>query len=32
MFGAGFEPRDFELNDLRVFDNGVFVRKYSRTR
>ncbi|WP_328942611.1 dihydrofolate reductase [Streptomyces sp. NBC_00250] len=32
MFGAGFEPRDFELNDLRVFDNGVFVRTYSRKR
>ncbi|MER5961117.1 dihydrofolate reductase [Streptomyces sp. NPDC002057] len=32
MFGAGFEPRDFELEDLRVFDNGVFVRRYSRKR
>ncbi|MEV4938141.1 dihydrofolate reductase family protein [Streptomyces zaomyceticus] len=32
MFGAGFEPRDFELEDVRVFDNGVFVRRYSRKR
>ncbi|MFC9385844.1 dihydrofolate reductase family protein [Streptomyces venezuelae] len=32
MFGAGFEPRDFELNDLRVFGNGAFVRTYSRKR
>ncbi|MFG2835158.1 dihydrofolate reductase family protein [Streptomyces zaomyceticus] len=32
MFGAGFEPRDFELEDLRVFGNGAFVRRYSRKR
>ncbi|WP_329282917.1 dihydrofolate reductase family protein [Streptomyces sp. NBC_00691] len=32
MFGAGFEPRDFELNDLRVFGNGAFVRTYTRKR
>ncbi|MGW4054673.1 dihydrofolate reductase family protein [Streptomyces sp. NPDC004779] len=32
MFGAGFEPRDFELADVRVFDNGVLVRTYTRKR
>ncbi|MEU3750771.1 MULTISPECIES: dihydrofolate reductase family protein [Streptomyces] len=32
MFGAGFEPRDFELDDLRVFGNGAFVRTYTRKR
>ncbi|MFF5918539.1 dihydrofolate reductase family protein [Streptomyces flavochromogenes] len=32
MFGADFEPRDFELNDLRVFGNGAFVRTYTRKR
>ncbi|MFJ8295613.1 dihydrofolate reductase family protein [Streptomyces sp. NPDC094447] len=32
MFGADFEPRDFELKDLRVFDNGAFVRTYTRKR
>lgn len=32
MFGADFEPRDFELDDLRVFGNGAFVRTYTRKR
>ncbi|MGW6540700.1 dihydrofolate reductase family protein [Streptomyces sp. NPDC055051] len=32
MFGAGFEPRDFELGTVRVFDNGVLVRTYTRKR
>ncbi|MGW2016625.1 dihydrofolate reductase family protein [Streptomyces sp. NPDC001927] len=32
MFGAGFEPRDFELGEVRVFDNGVLVRTYTRKR
>ncbi|MGW8361544.1 dihydrofolate reductase family protein [Streptomyces wedmorensis] len=32
MFGAGFEPRDFELGDVRAFDNGVLVRTYTRKR
>ncbi|MGW4725120.1 dihydrofolate reductase family protein [Streptomyces sp. NPDC004291] len=32
MFGAGFEPRDFTLDDVRAFDNGVVVRTYSRKR
>ncbi len=32
MFGTGFEPRDFELDDVRAFDNGVLVRRYSRKR
>ncbi|MFF4173390.1 dihydrofolate reductase family protein [Streptomyces sp. NPDC001744] len=32
MFGAGFEARDFELGDVRAFDNGVIVRTYSRKR
>ncbi|MET9437612.1 dihydrofolate reductase family protein [Streptomyces sp. NPDC006551] len=32
MFGAGFEPRDFELGTVRAFDNGVLVRTYTRKR
>jgi dihydrofolate reductase len=32
MFGAGFEPRDFELRAVRTFDNGVLVRTYTRKR
>ncbi|MEW1694714.1 dihydrofolate reductase family protein [Streptomyces sp. NPDC093249] len=32
MFGAGFEPRDFELGEVRAFDNGVLVRTYTRKR
>ncbi|WP_329116164.1 dihydrofolate reductase family protein [Streptomyces sp. NBC_01353] len=32
MFGAGFEPRDFELGAVRAFDNGVLVRTYTRKR
>ncbi|MFD3533899.1 dihydrofolate reductase family protein [Streptomyces sp. NPDC058664] len=32
MFGAGFEPRDFELGTVRTFDNGVLVRTYTRKR
>ncbi|MFF9430092.1 dihydrofolate reductase family protein [Streptomyces sp. NPDC004290] len=32
MFGAGFEPRDFELVAVRAFDNGVLVRTYTRKR
>ncbi|MEU2229596.1 MULTISPECIES: dihydrofolate reductase family protein [Streptomyces] len=32
MFGAGFEPRDFDLADVRAFDNGVLVRRYTRKR
>lgn len=32
MFGAGFEPRDFELGEVRTFDNGVLVRTYTRKR
>ncbi|MEU2656743.1 dihydrofolate reductase family protein [Streptomyces sp. NPDC007325] len=32
MFGAGFEPRDFELASVRTFDNGVLVRTYTRKR
>ncbi|WP_432127059.1 dihydrofolate reductase family protein [Streptomyces sp. bgisy082] len=32
MFGTGFDPRDFELDDVRAFDNGVLVRRYSRKR
>ncbi|MEF9885308.1 dihydrofolate reductase family protein [Streptomyces sp. P9-A4] len=32
MFGAGFEPRDFELGAVRAFDNGVLVRTYTRQR
>ncbi|MFC8272657.1 dihydrofolate reductase family protein [Streptomyces sp. NPDC057271] len=32
MFGAGFEPRDFELGAVRTFDNGVLVRTYTRKR
>ncbi|MFI6418766.1 dihydrofolate reductase family protein [Streptomyces sp. NPDC050842] len=32
MFGAGFEPRDFVLGEVRTFDNGVLVRTYSRKR
>ncbi|MFD3948161.1 dihydrofolate reductase family protein [Streptomyces sp. NPDC058579] len=32
MFGAGFEPRDFELGEVRVFDNGTLVRTYTRKR
>ncbi|MFF8608516.1 dihydrofolate reductase family protein [Streptomyces sp. NPDC015346] len=32
MFGADFEPRDFELGAVRTFDNGVLVRTYTRKR
>ncbi|MFG2871329.1 dihydrofolate reductase family protein [Streptomyces sp. NPDC048338] len=32
MFGADFEPRDFELGEVRTFDNGVLVRTYTRKR
>ena len=32
MFGAGFEPRAFELVAVRAFDNGVLVRTYTRKR
>ncbi|MDV5148294.1 dihydrofolate reductase [Streptomyces sp. SBC-4] len=32
MFGAGFEPRDFVLGEVRTFDNGVLVRTYTRKR
>ncbi|MFB7587449.1 dihydrofolate reductase family protein [Streptomyces sp. NPDC056169] len=32
MFGAGFEPRDFTLGEVRTFDNGVLVRTYTRQR
>ncbi|MFE9139042.1 dihydrofolate reductase family protein [Streptomyces sp. NPDC007355] len=32
MFGAGFEPRAFELGSVRAFDNGVLVRTYTRKR
>ncbi|MEU7111011.1 dihydrofolate reductase [Streptomyces sp. NPDC046182] len=32
MFGAGFEPRDFGLGEVRTFDNGVLVRTYTRKR
>ncbi|MFF8378808.1 dihydrofolate reductase family protein [Streptomyces sp. NPDC015661] len=32
MFGAGFEPRDFDLGDVRAFENGVLVRTYTRKR
>ncbi|QGZ50922.1 dihydrofolate reductase [Streptomyces sp. QHH-9511] len=32
MFGADFEPRDFELGAVRTFDNGVLVRTYIRKR
>ncbi|WP_418959070.1 dihydrofolate reductase family protein [Streptomyces tritici] len=33
MFGgAGFEPRDFVLDGVRTFGNGVAVRTYTRKR
>ncbi|MER5311036.1 dihydrofolate reductase family protein [Streptomyces sp. NPDC002773] len=32
MFGAGFQPREFELGSVRAFDNGVIVRTYTRKR
>ncbi|MFG2644350.1 dihydrofolate reductase family protein [Streptomyces sp. NPDC048370] len=32
MFGADFAPRDFELGEVRVFDNGTLVRTYTRKR
>lgn len=32
MFGAGFEPRAFELGSVRAFENGVLVRTYTRKR
>ncbi|MDN3026686.1 dihydrofolate reductase family protein [Streptomyces sp. S.PB5] len=32
MFGSGFSITEFELDDVRVFKNGVFVRTYSRKR
>ncbi|MFI8960893.1 dihydrofolate reductase family protein [Streptomyces sp. NPDC053493] len=32
MFGAGFTPRDFTLDEMRSFGNGVVVRTYTRKR
>ncbi|MFD9500865.1 dihydrofolate reductase family protein [Streptomyces sp. NPDC060035] len=32
MFGSDFAATDFTLKDVRVFDNGSLVRKYSRKR
>lgn len=32
MFGSDFAVTEFELDSVRVFDNGVLVRKYSRKR
>jgi dihydrofolate reductase len=32
MFGSGFDIREFTLDEVRGFDNGVVVRKYSRKR
>ncbi|MFI6723038.1 dihydrofolate reductase family protein [Streptomyces sp. R-74717] len=31
MFGSDFAPTVFALDSVRVFDNGVLVRAYSRT-
>ncbi|WP_338672887.1 dihydrofolate reductase family protein [Streptomyces sp. SCSIO 30461] len=30
MFGSGFSPTDFSLDDVRVFGNGALVRTYTR--
>ncbi|MER5974427.1 dihydrofolate reductase family protein [Streptomyces sp. NPDC002055] len=32
MFGADFGDREFALESVRTFDNGVLVRKYSKVR
>ncbi|MFF0450443.1 dihydrofolate reductase family protein [Streptomyces sp. NPDC004609] len=32
MFGAGFTPREFTLESVRAFGNGVLVRTYGRKR
>ncbi|MFE7836641.1 dihydrofolate reductase family protein [Streptomyces sp. NPDC057474] len=32
MFGSGFAISDFTPDEVRSFDNGVLVRKYSRKR
>ncbi|HSX99895.1 MAG TPA: dihydrofolate reductase family protein [Streptomyces sp.] len=32
MFGSGFAVSEFTLDEVRGFDNGVVVRKYSRKR
>ncbi|MCX4675759.1 dihydrofolate reductase family protein [Streptomyces sp. NBC_01433] len=32
MFGSGFAVTEFELRDVRTFENGVLVRTYSRKR
>ncbi|MBB5122068.1 deaminase [Streptomyces eurocidicus] len=32
MFGSDFAVTEFELDSVRVFDNGVLVRKYNRKR
>ncbi|KND27446.1 MULTISPECIES: dihydrofolate reductase family protein [Streptomyces] len=32
MFGSGFDIREFTLDEVRGFDNGVVVRKYTRKR
>ncbi len=32
MFGAGFTLHEFTLDEVRGFDNGVVVRRYSRKR
>ncbi|MGW1670728.1 dihydrofolate reductase family protein [Streptomyces sp. NPDC002324] len=32
MFGSGFDIREFTLDEVRGFDNGVVVRTYSRKR
>ncbi|NNN36736.1 dihydrofolate reductase [Streptomyces sp. S3(2020)] len=32
MFGSGFSVTGFVLDDFRTFENGIFVRTYSRKR
>lgn len=32
MFGTGFQVREFDLGEVRAFDNGVVVRTYTRKR
>ncbi|MGD1222299.1 dihydrofolate reductase family protein [Streptomyces krungchingensis] len=32
MFGSGFDVAEFALDSVRIFDNGVLVRTYSRKR
>ncbi|MFE9763434.1 dihydrofolate reductase family protein [Streptomyces sp. NPDC005808] len=32
MFGSGFDVREYALDQVRVFKNGVMVRTYSRKR